>query len=119
MRHSSTINASLILRVNSIPEDKHAPTMETRQHDITRLLRDRLTALEAALRRVAELQHEAAKATLRLRCSVTDQIMQDVPSDIEVCEFDCRRSQCTLQEWETCGHRLHLPLRRPTNPSII
>jgi hypothetical protein len=58
-------------------------------------------------RRVEELQREAAQANLRLRCWVTDQIIQDAPSAIEVCEFDCRKSRCTLGEWETCDHRLH------------
>ena len=108
MRHSSSVNATLILRVTST-RDAEAATTETDQHEISRLLRHRLAVLEAALRRVEELRREAAKANLRLRCLVTDQIIQDVPSDIAVCEYDCRKSQCTLGEWETCEHRLPKP----------
>ena len=107
MRHFSPVNASLILRVTSNREDRDAPTTGTDQHELSRLLRFRLAVLEAALRRVDELQREAAKANLRLRGWVTDQIIQDIPSSIEVCEFNCRKSQCTLGEWETCDHRLH------------
>ncbi|MGA8741537.1 MAG: hypothetical protein WB561_10175 [Terracidiphilus sp.] len=107
MRHFSPVNASLILRVTSNREDRDAPTTETDQHELSRLLRYRLAVLEAALRRVDELRREAAKANLRLLGWVTDQIIQDVPGSIEVCEFNCRKSQCTLGEWETCCRRLH------------
>lgn len=34
------------------------------------------------------------------------QLVQDVPGDIAVCEFDCRKLQCTMGEWETCERRL-------------
>ena len=71
------------------------------------ILRYRLAVLEAALRRVNELRREAAQANLLLRNWVTDQIIQDVPGNIEACEFDCRKSQCTLGKWETCDRRLH------------
>jgi hypothetical protein len=107
MRHSSPVNASLILRVASIREDRNAPTAEADQHELSRLLRYRLAVLEGALRRVNELRREAAQANLLLRNWVTDQIIQDVPGNIEVCEFACRKSQCTQGEWETCDRRLH------------
>jgi hypothetical protein len=106
MRHSSPVNASLILRVTSGREDRDALKTETDQHELSRLLRYRLAVLEAALCRVEELWREAVKANLRLRCWVTDQIIQDVPVGIEVCEYDCRKSQCTAGEWETCERRL-------------
>jgi hypothetical protein len=32
--------------------------------------------------------------------------VQDVPDDIALCEFDCRKQQCTMDEWATCGRRL-------------
>jgi hypothetical protein len=35
------------------------------------------------------------------------QIFQEVPKEIELCEFDCRKEQCALGEWETCDRRLH------------
>ena len=37
---------------------------------------------------------------------VKDQIVQEVPKDIALCEFDCRQTQCAMGEWETCAHRL-------------
>jgi hypothetical protein len=35
-----------------------------------------------------------------------EQIIQDVPEDIALCEFDCRKSQCLMGEWENCERRL-------------
>ena len=113
MRHSSPVNASLILRV-ACPEDSQAPITETDQHALSRLLRYRLAVLEAALRRVEELRREAAQTNLRLRHWITDHIIQDVPDNIAVCEFDCRKGQCTLREWEACKNRS----ARSCSPSI-
>jgi hypothetical protein len=60
MRHSSPVNAALILRVISCPEEQDTPITETDQHELSRLLRYRLAVLQAALRRVEELRREAA-----------------------------------------------------------
>lgn len=87
MWHSSQVNAVLALRVTSACDDRRALTAET-DH-----LHYRLAVL-AASRRVKELRRR-----------VIGQIIQDVPSDIAVCEFDCRKVQCTLREWEACEHR--------------
>jgi hypothetical protein len=38
---------------------------------------------------------------------VRNQIIQDVPEDIAICEFDCRAGQCTPGEWELCERRLN------------
>jgi hypothetical protein len=38
---------------------------------------------------------------------VADQIVQDAPEGSELCAFDCKKGQCTHQEWETCQRRLH------------
>jgi hypothetical protein len=35
-----------------------------------------------------------------------DQIIQTVPEDSAICEFDCRKEQCTMDEWETCERRI-------------
>lgn len=46
------------------------------------------------------------------------QIVDDVPPEIALCEFDCDKTQCTLKEWESCPRRLSkpagelMPLRR-------
>jgi hypothetical protein len=33
-------------------------------------------------------------------------IVQDVPPDIALCEYDCRKEGCTHQEWEDCDRRI-------------
>jgi hypothetical protein len=34
------------------------------------------------------------------------QIVDEVPSEIALCEFDCDKTQCTLKEWKACPRRL-------------
>ncbi len=36
---------------------------------------------------------------------VRDQIVQEVPEDIALCELDCRKGQCRTGEWEACERR--------------
>jgi hypothetical protein len=38
---------------------------------------------------------------------VKEQIIQDVPEGVALCEFDCRKQQCRMQEWETCERRMN------------
>jgi hypothetical protein len=54
------------------------------------------------------LVHESKRASLfrRLRRWVTNQLIQEVPGDIALCEFDCRKKQCTIKEWATCERRV-------------
>ena len=33
-------------------------------------------------------------------------IAVDVPDDIALCEFDCRRGQCHYDKWASCERRL-------------
>jgi hypothetical protein len=35
------------------------------------------------------------------------QVIQDVPDELAVCEFDCRKVQCTRDEWATCERRIN------------
>lgn len=35
-----------------------------------------------------------------------DQIAQDVPEEDGLCEYDCRKQQCTEEKWETCERRI-------------
>jgi hypothetical protein len=50
------------------------------------------------------------------------QIVQTVPEDCDICEFDCRKCQCTLGEWESCARRLNkaagefMPPHEKTSP---
>jgi hypothetical protein len=34
------------------------------------------------------------------------ELIQDVPEDVAICEFDCRKPQCTYSEWLNCGRRV-------------
>jgi Protein of unknown function (DUF2934) len=36
-----------------------------------------------------------------------DQIAQDVPEADALCEYDCRKQQCSEEEWATCERRIH------------
>jgi hypothetical protein len=42
----------------------------------------------------------------RLWSFIKDQLVQDVPVEVEPCEFHCRVGQCTMGEWEACENRL-------------
>ena len=42
----------------------------------------------------------------RVEKVLTEQLVQEVPDDIALCEFDCRKTQCRYDEWESCERRL-------------
>ena len=33
-------------------------------------------------------------------------LVEVVPDDIALCEFDCRKTQCHFDEWENCARRV-------------
>lgn len=37
---------------------------------------------------------------------LVNQLIQDVPEAIAVCEFDCRETDCTAERWASCERRL-------------
>jgi hypothetical protein len=37
---------------------------------------------------------------------IKNQIVQDVPEEIALCEFDCHKQQCTEREWQRCPRRI-------------
>ena len=37
---------------------------------------------------------------------IESQIVGEVPQDLALCEFDCRKPQCHEGEWENCFRRL-------------
>jgi len=41
-----------------------------------------------------------------LLARLKSEIIQDVPLDIELCEYDCAKPHCSLGEWENCERRL-------------
>ncbi len=63
---------------------------------------------------------EADGSLVRLWRRLNDQIVGDVPEEIALCEYDCRKQQCTTDEWATCDRRLRraagelMPLRPGT-----
>ena len=34
------------------------------------------------------------------------EFIQDIPDDIALCEYDCRKQECTNEEWLTCERRV-------------
>lgn len=34
-----------------------------------------------------------------------DQLVGDVPIEMALCEFDCARGECSMEEWATCERR--------------
>jgi hypothetical protein len=45
-------------------------------------------------------------ALRRLWRRLSNELVQDVPEEIALCEFDCRKLQCTYEEWASCPRRL-------------
>jgi hypothetical protein len=37
---------------------------------------------------------------------IKDQVIREVSEEDAICEFDCRKQQCTLDRWEACERRL-------------
>jgi len=37
---------------------------------------------------------------------VKRQIVDDAPEETAICQFDCRKGQCTQAEWDTCERRI-------------
>ncbi len=33
-------------------------------------------------------------------------LVQEVPEELAVCEFGCRKTHCTMAQWATCRYRL-------------
>jgi hypothetical protein len=38
--------------------------------------------------------------------TLEQEVIQEVPEDIQLCEFDCRKLQCAMGDWEKCERRL-------------
>jgi hypothetical protein len=42
----------------------------------------------------------------RLGHWVQEQVVAEVPANLALCEFDCRQTACSLEEWTTCKRRI-------------
>jgi hypothetical protein len=42
----------------------------------------------------------------RLWQGLMGQMVQEVPDDYQACEFECRKLQCAMGDWEKCERRL-------------
>jgi hypothetical protein len=42
----------------------------------------------------------------KLRLWLKGRIVSDAPPELSVCEFDCRKTNCSLHDWEHCQNRL-------------
>ena len=49
---------------------------------------------------------EAKEATGKPQSWLARQLVEDVPEDIELCEFDCHKLQCRTGDWANCKRRL-------------
>jgi hypothetical protein len=36
---------------------------------------------------------------------IKDQVIREVSEEDAICEFDCRKQQCAVDQWETCERR--------------
>jgi hypothetical protein len=55
---------------------------------------------------MAAQKEEMVSYFRRLRQWITTRLIQDVPEDTAVCEFDCRKLECRQGEWKICERRL-------------
>jgi hypothetical protein len=55
--------------------------------------------------------------------SFLNNLVQDVPDPLALCEFDCLKPQCTVAEWTSCERRLQraagelMPRRKSSSES--
>lgn len=51
-------------------------------------------------------QNDRPKPFERLWHKIKDEVVQTVPEEIAVCEFDCRKLSCSAEQWRTCERRI-------------
>ena len=42
----------------------------------------------------------------RLWGAIENVVVQDIPDDVALCEFGCRKGECSHEEWASCSRRL-------------
>jgi hypothetical protein len=66
----------------------------------------RVVARRIAMKLNMHLRRMMVNAFSRGWHHISDFIVQDVPEAMAFCEFDCRKEQCSAQEWASCQWRL-------------
>jgi hypothetical protein len=63
-----------------------------------------------------ESTKKSTRPILRFWRWIKVQVIQEVPSENAVCEYDCKILECAEDKWENCENRLRKPgdLRTPT-----
>ena len=67
-------------------------------------------------------RHPSRNPFKRLWKFVERQVIDDASEDFAICEFDCRKGQCTQAEWAACERRIRkgagelFPGSRPPKP---
>ncbi len=56
---------------------------------------------------MATKRNQTRNPVIRLWDWAKSQIVQEVPEDIMICEFDCRERQCAMGDWAVCDRRLN------------
>jgi len=53
-----------------------------------------------------ESYRKGTSSFYRLWQRFINKVIQEAPEDIQLCEFDCRESQCAMGDWGKCERRL-------------
>jgi hypothetical protein len=59
-------------------------------------------------------RNRAGGAMISLWQRIKNEIVQDVPEEIALCEFDCNKAECTHEQWLACPRRLAYAARKLT-----
>lgn len=51
----------------------------------------------------------AARPLERLGRWLSDHLIQNVPEEISVCEYECQEAECNIAKWAMCQKRLASP----------
>lgn len=51
-------------------------------------------------------QNDRPKRFQGLWQKIKDEVVQTVPEEIALCEFDCRKVSCSAEQWRTCDRRI-------------
>jgi hypothetical protein len=53
-----------------------------------------------------EDKNKKSGAFRRLGQKIAGELIQVVPEELAICEFDCRKASCTVEQWRRCERRI-------------